>query len=225
MQFSARRHAKTTEPQLTTALTLTPADPPNTHPRPRGHANSHAHDSQLHSTHITSMSAPRALRALARPARLSTTFTPSIRAATPARAFSQTIARKGGDSHHYDAPTGWLFGVKPGEEYKKEGWENATFYVMIPMMVLFVGVYAFKPDTRYVCSGSARQTRSWRGKWRRCNDCGMRMEGRLGGCRGGRKGNQRARLTVCSIQTWALEEARRRLEAEGILPDPDVKKD
>lgn len=23
------------------------------------------------------------------------------------------------------------------------------------------------------------------------------------------------------IQTWALEEARRRLEAEGILPDPD----
>lgn len=24
----------------------------------------------------------------------------------------------------------------------------------------------------------------------------------------------------CSIQTWALEEARRRLEAEGILEDP-----
>lgn len=24
-----------------------------------------------------------------------------------------------------------------------------------------------------------------------------------------------------SIQTWALEEARRRLEVEGILPDPD----
>jgi hypothetical protein len=39
------------------------------------------------------------------------------------------------------------------------------------------------------------------------------------------KGNERATLTVCSIQTWALEEARRRLEAEGILPDPDVKKD
>ncbi|KAF2651732.1 hypothetical protein K491DRAFT_681895 [Lophiostoma macrostomum CBS 122681] len=27
-----------------------------------------------------------------------------------------------------------------------------------------------------------------------------------------------------SIQTWALEEARRRLEAEGILPDPDDEK-
>ena len=34
-----------------------------------------------------------------------------------------------------------------------------------------------------------------------------------------------SRLTRHSIQTWALEEARRRLEAEGILADPDVKKD
>lgn len=30
-------------------------------------------------------------------------------------------------------------------------------------------------------------------------------------------------LTMHSIQTWALEEARRRLEAEGILQDPDTK--
>lgn len=29
--------------------------------------------------------------------------------------------------------------------------------------------------------------------------------------------------SVNSIQTWALEEARRRLEIEGILPDPDAK--
>jgi len=27
-----------------------------------------------------------------------------------------------------------------------------------------------------------------------------------------------------SIQTWALEEARRRLEVEGILEDPEVKR-
>lgn len=27
---------------------------------------------------------------------------------------------------------------------------------------------------------------------------------------------------VLRIQTWALEEARRRLEVEGILPDPQV---
>lgn len=29
---------------------------------------------------------------------------------------------------------------------------------------------------------------------------------------------------LCRIQTWALEEARRRLEAEGILEDPQNKK-
>lgn len=32
----------------------------------------------------------------------------------------------------------------------------------------------------------------------------------------------RARLTtVCSIETWALEEAKRRLQAEGILPEEE----
>jgi hypothetical protein len=32
--------------------------------------------------------------------------------------------------------------------------------------------------------------------------------------------------SICRVSTWALEEARRRLEAEGILPDPEqVKKD
>jgi hypothetical protein len=29
---------------------------------------------------------------------------------------------------------------------------------------------------------------------------------------------------VFSIQTWALEEARRRLEKEGILADPELEK-
>jgi len=29
-------------------------------------------------------------------------------------------------------------------------------------------------------------------------------------------------LCAHRIQTWALEEARRRLEAEGILPDPQA---
>lgn len=28
------------------------------------------------------------------------------------------------------------------------------------------------------------------------------------------------KFVLCRIQTWALEEARRRLEAEGILEDP-----
>jgi hypothetical protein len=70
--------------------------------------------------------------------------------------------------------------------------------------------YAFKPDTRYVF-----------------------FEFYLFGSRGmvelmGRVGifPKKERLTCmceCSIQTWALEEARRRLEKEGILADPDKK--
>ena len=97
------------------------------------------------------MSAPRALRSLARPASTLLRAAPLARASTPiaARGFSQSLAKRGGGGgHHYDAPSGWLFGVKPGEKYEKEGWENVTFYVFIPMMVIFVGVYAFKPDTR-----------------------------------------------------------------------------
>lgn len=40
-------------------------------------------------------------------------------------------------------------------------------------------------------------------------------------CRYGSK--DRETDTLRSIQTWALEEARRRLEAEGILEDPEKK--
>ncbi|KAK1759688.1 putative nadh-ubiquinone oxidoreductase [Echria macrotheca] len=84
--------------------------------------------------------------------------------------FSTTARRQGGGGAQYDPPTGWLFGVKPGEKYEKEGWENIWFYGFYGSLGAFAVAYAFKPDT--------------------------------------------------SIQTWALEEARRRLEAEGILEDP-----
>ncbi|KAK4176436.1 ESSS subunit of NADH:ubiquinone oxidoreductase-domain-containing protein [Triangularia setosa] len=90
------------------------------------------------------------------------------------RSFSATLPKKGGHSPQYDPPTGWLFGVKPGEKYVNEGWENLYFYGFLGSFVVFGVAYAWKPDT--------------------------------------------------SIQTWALEEARRRLEAEGILEDPDNKK-
>lgn len=72
---------------------------------------------------------------------------------------------------HYDPPTGWLFGVKPGQKYVKEGWENIWYYGFIGSLLVAGVAYVYKPDT--------------------------------------------------SIQTWALEEARRRLEAEGILEDPE----
>lgn len=50
----------------------------------------------------------------------------------------------------YDAPTGWLFGVKPGEKPEKEGWEPFWYYGYFGCFAFAVIAYAFKPDTRYV---------------------------------------------------------------------------
>lgn len=72
---------------------------------------------------------------------------------TARRPFSQTGAVNGGDAGHehtYDAPGGWLFGVKPGEQYEKEGWEGLMFWGFGGSIALAVVAYAFKPDTRYV---------------------------------------------------------------------------
>ncbi|KAI4645665.1 hypothetical protein J4E93_005242 [Alternaria ventricosa] len=103
-----------------------------------------------------------------------TALTASARTAAPRRAFSLSQTKRSGHGPSYDPPSGWLFGVKPGEQYEKEGWENAMYWGFGGACAFGVVAYAFKPDT--------------------------------------------------SIQTWALEEARRRLEAEGILADPDTVK-
>ncbi|KAI2610593.1 ESSS subunit of NADH:ubiquinone oxidoreductase [Hypoxylon sp. NC1633] len=92
---------------------------------------------------------------------------------TATRSFSATTRASSSHGPQYDPPTGWLFGVKPGEKYQKEGWEGPFFYGFCGSLFLAAIAYGFKPDT--------------------------------------------------SIQTWALEEARRRLEAEGILEDPQKK--
>lgn len=67
------------------------------------------------------------------------------------RPFSSTIARSGGDHAHenrYDPPGGWLFGVKPGEQYENEGWEKVWFYGFGGCMAFMVIGYCYKPDTR-----------------------------------------------------------------------------
>jgi hypothetical protein len=88
--------------------------------------------------------------------------------------FSSSVRRQGGGGHGshespYDPPTGWLWGVPPGQKYENEGWEKLWFYGFWGIMAFGAVGYSFKSDS--------------------------------------------------SIQTWALEEARRRLEAEGILKD------
>merc|ERR1711939_331345 len=132
--------------------------------------------------HLYSYSDRTADMSLARTARLISSprarlqLIPNLTAARAPqhRTLTSTSALRAGDhahEDHYEPPNGWLFGVKPGEKYENEGWENIWYYGFFGSLVFGLVGYCYKPDT--------------------------------------------------SIQTWALEEARRRLEAEGILEDSE----
>ena len=56
----------------------------------------------------------------------------------------------GSHESHYDPPTGWLWGIPPGQKYEKEGWENTWVYGYWGSLILGVVLYAYKPDTSYV---------------------------------------------------------------------------
>lgn len=96
---------------------------------------------------------------LARTARLITAprarlqLVPNLTAARAQRqrTLSNTTALRAGDhahEDHYDAPGGWLFGVKPGEKYENEGWENVWYYGFCGSLVFGLVGYCYKPDTR-----------------------------------------------------------------------------
>ncbi len=97
----------------------------------------------------------RALRAkcLLRPTTSTTTTTTTVSAINPSpanrRALSVSPLRLSAGAHedHYDPPSGWLWGVPPGEKYKKEGWENMWIYGFFGSLGLAVVAYAYKPDT------------------------------------------------------------------------------
>lgn len=77
---------------------------------------------------------------------------PNLPRRSLSRTLSSTATRSGGNSHahedHYDPPTGWLFGVKPGEKYEKEGWEDVWFYGFFGTLAFGLVGYCYKPDTR-----------------------------------------------------------------------------
>jgi hypothetical protein len=84
---------------------------------------------------------------LARTAKSVSAQQPTIRAT---RAFSSTQPSKAADhahEDHYDPPSGWLFGVKPGEKAEKEGWETVWVWGFFGSLGLGAVAYAFKPDT------------------------------------------------------------------------------
>ena len=63
------------------------------------------------------------------------------------RQFSSTSQRAASHESQYDPPSGWLFGVKPGEKYQKEGWEGIFYWGFFGSLALAGVAYAFKPDT------------------------------------------------------------------------------
>lgn len=68
-----------------------------------------------------------------------------------ARAFSTAPTRRADDhGSHYDAPSGWLWGVPPGQKPEKEGWEGIWYWGFYGSLGLAVVAYAFKPDSRSV---------------------------------------------------------------------------
>ena len=60
------------------------------------------------------------------------------------RQISSTPARKGGDAHGdpYDPPTGWLFGVKPGDSI-------TLLSCSAPMMLVFADGHAHRKRGEY----------------------------------------------------------------------------
>lgn len=67
------------------------------------------------------------------------------------RQFTASARTSSSHGPQYDPPTGWLFGVRPGEKYQKEGWETPFYYGFCGSIILAGVAYGFKPDTSYVC--------------------------------------------------------------------------
>lgn len=92
--------------------------------------------------HITTKMLPIARRAALRAPQAS---------AAISRSFTKSVVAKGaaaeGHGDHYDSPSGWLWGVKPGEKAEEEGWEKLMYWGFGGCMVLGVVGVAFKPDT------------------------------------------------------------------------------
>lgn len=91
--------------------------------------------------------------------RLGTSFTPrTTLAARPLSSSQHLRSAEGSHEEHYDPPGGWLFGVKPGEKYEKEGWENVFIYGFFGTLGLGVVAYCYKPDTRCVTRNTKLRT-------------------------------------------------------------------
>lgn len=67
---------------------------------------------------------------------------------TSARSFSVTARQRGGHGNEsqFDPPTGWLWGIKPGEKPEPEGWEWPMYLFGASLVATGIAL-AYKPDT------------------------------------------------------------------------------
>lgn len=99
---------------------------------------------------------PRTIGAtcLLRPTTTTITPTTASLCSSPARSTNRHLSTSpirasssGAHEDHYDPPSGWLWGIPPGEKYKKEGWENIWIWGFFGSLGLGIVAYAYKPDT------------------------------------------------------------------------------
>jgi hypothetical protein len=96
------------------------------------------------------MLAKRLPRCSLRPTARYLSTTRTLRAEPPSHAHPASSDGGHQDHHHgdhYDPPGGWLWGLRPGEKYEKEGWEGLFYYGFYGSFVVAAIAYAFKPDT------------------------------------------------------------------------------
>ena len=104
-------------------------------------------------SHTLHLSRPRTSLITPHPSTsLLTTSTPT--SSTQTTRAASTTSTHAADEHghtehesHYDPPGGWLWGIRPGEKYEKEGWEGIFIYGFFGSVIVAGIAYAFKPDT------------------------------------------------------------------------------
>lgn len=98
-------------------------------------------------TRLASLALRTARPSLARPIATAPARKITTSSAAPA---AHPPAADHGEHHeesHYDPPGGWLWGIRPGEKYEKEGWEDIFIYGFGGCFLVAGVAYVFKEDT------------------------------------------------------------------------------
>ena len=107
----------------------------------------------FHSSHLATPLRPAyTIRTFPSQRSYAATTAPTPDTATPSPTHKGTDGGHPGGDHghesHYDPPGGWLWGIRPGEKYEKEGWEGVMYWGYALPIVVAVVFYVNKEDTK-----------------------------------------------------------------------------